>query len=427
MIPPPMIPEVRVSRRAAVVCAAALLALVGCSSSTRQPAVPASEVPRANVVGYPNDIRYYPRDFEDVRQFEEDFVASWTKERAALGLAPGAPLPPAAYLAISGGGDNGAFGAGLLAGWTKAGDRPVFKLVTGVSTGALIAPFAFLGSAYDEKLKALYTGISMKDVAEQRPIWSAFFSDALADASPLYKLVQKAVTQEMLDAIAAEYGKGRLLLIGTTNLDARRAVIWNVTEIAATHRKDALELVHKILLASAAIPGTFPPVMIDVEEDGKHYQEMHVDGGTANQVFVYPAASDLAKLARENDATRARTLYIIRNARLDPEWAQVDRRTLPIAMRAIACLIQYQGIGDLYRIYTITRRDHVDYRLAYIPATFQTPHTSDFDTPYMRALYEAAYEAAAAGHEWETHPPVLLSGEGSEARARSAPETPPAP
>ncbi len=349
----------RSRRAAAALSVASLVALSGCASSSRQPAVPAGRAPRADVVGYPNDIRYYPRDFEDVRQFEEDFVASWAKERAALGLAPGTPLPPAAYLAISGGGDNGAFGAGLLSGWTKAGDRPVFKLVTGVSTGALIAPFAFLGSAWDDRLKALYTGISMKDVAEQRPIWSAFFSDALADTSPLYRLVEKSVTQEILDAIAAEYGKGRLLLIGTTNLDARRAVIWNVTEIAATHRPDALSLVHKILLASAAIPGTFPPVMIDVEENGKRYQEMHVDGGTANQVFVYPAASDLAKLSRENDAVRARTLYIIRNARLDPEWAQVDRRTLPIAMRAIACLIQYQGIGDLYRLYTITRRDPV--------------------------------------------------------------------
>jgi len=404
-----------------------LVALVACSSTSRQPAVPAGRAPRASVVGYPNDIRYYPRDVDDVRQFEEDFIASWSKERAALGLSPGAPLPPAAYLAISGGGDNGAFGAGLLDGWTKAGTRPSFKLVTGVSTGALIAPFAFLGSAYDERLKAIYTSITLEDIARQRWIFDVFFGDAMADTTPLAELVEKAVTQEVLDAIAAEYGKGRILLVGTVNLDARRAVIWNVTKIAATHRPDALSLVHKILLASAAIPGTFPPVMIDVEENGKPYQEMHVDGGTATQVFVYPAASDLAKLSRENDAARERTLYVIRNARLDPEWAQVERRTLPIALRAISCLIQYQGIGDLYRIYTIARRDRVDYRLAYIPASFQTPHTKDFDTPYMKALYELAYDTAARGEEWETHPPVLLSGEGSEARARSTADDPPAP
>ena len=144
--------------------------------------------------------------------------------RAGVPPHPGTagPLPPAAYLAISGGGDNGAFGAGLLNGWTKAGTRPQFKLVTGVSTGALIAPFAFLGSAYDEKLKSLYTAISLKDIAEPRGVLSALFDEAMADTSPLYRLVKKSVTQEMLDAIAAEYEKGRILLIGTTNLDARR-------------------------------------------------------------------------------------------------------------------------------------------------------------------------------------------------------------
>jgi predicted acylesterase/phospholipase RssA len=401
-------------RRGAALAAAVAFAAQSCATPPRRQAVPARMVPRADVVGYPNDIRYYPRDFEDVRQFEEDFVRSWTRERATLGLEPGAPLPPAAYLAISGGGDNGAFGAGLLNGWTKAGTRPTFKLVTGVSTGALIAPFAFLGPAYDETLKSIYTGISLKDIATPRPVWSAFFGESIADNAPLGELVKKAVTQQVLDAIGAEYGKGRILLIGTTNLDARRAVVWNVTEIAASGRPDALALVHKILMASAAIPGTFPPVMIDVIAGGKAYQEMHVDGGTANQVFVYPAASDLAKLSGEHDAERTRTLYIIRNARLDPEWAQVDRRTLTIALRAITCLIQYQGIGDLYRIYTITRRDHVDYNLAYIPPTFDTPRTTDFDPAYMRALFDLGDTMAARGHEWSKHPPVLLSGEGDE-------------
>lgn len=427
MIRPAMIPVRRSRRVAATLAAAALLLLDACSSTSRQPAVPASEVPRADVVGYPNDIRYYTRDFEDVKQFEEDFIASWSKERAVLGLAPDAPLPPESFLAISGGGDNGAFGAGLLNGWTKAGTRPNFKLVTGVSTGALIAPFAFLGPAYDETLKTIYTSVSLKDIATERWILDVFFGDAMADTAPLAALVKKTVTQEVLDKIAAEYAKGRMLLIGTTNLDARRAVIWNVTEIAAMHRPDALDLVHKIMLASAAIPGTFPPVMIDVELDGKRYQEMHVDGGTANQVFVYPAASDLAKLSKENAATRPRTLYVIRNARLDPEWAQVDKRTLPIALRAISTLIQYQGIGDLYRIYSISRRDHVDFNLAYIPATFDTPHTKDFDTDYMRSLYDLAFQMATEGIEWSKHPPVLLSGEGEEARARANPDASPAP
>ncbi len=403
----------------AVLAAVATLLFAGCTTAERRQAVPANLVTRAEVAGFPPGIRYFPRDVEAMQLFQRDFVESWARERATLQLEDGAPLPPVAYLAISGGGDNGAFGAGLLNGWTKAGTRPRFKLVTGVSTGALIAPFAFLGAEYDDKLKSLYTGVSLKDIAEPRSVFSAFFGDAMADTSPLYGLVKKFVTQEMLDAIAGEYEKGRILLVGTTNLDARRPVIWNVTKIAATRSPGALELVHRILMASAAIPGTFPPVMIGAQAGGQAYEEMHVDGGTSTQVFVYPVAVELAKLSAEHDNERQRTLYIIRNARLDPEWAQVDRRTLPIAMRAITCLIQYQGMGDLYRIFTITRRDHVDYNLAYIPATFKTPHVSEFDTAYMRSLFDLAYAMGLENNEWAKHPPVLLSGEGEDARAGS--------
>lgn len=407
-------------RRAAfLIAAVATLLLPACALAPRRPAVPSNQEDETVVVGFAPGIRYFPRDAEHVLEFQRDFVASWADERRTLQLEYGAPMPPVSYLAISGGGDNGAFGAGLLNGWTMAGTRPQFKLVTGVSTGALIAPFAFLGSAYDANLKELYTGISLKNIAEQRSILSVFFGDAMADTTPLYRLVKKSVTQEMLDAIAAEHAKGRILLVGTTNLDARRPVIWNITKIAATRNPGALELVHKILMASAAIPGTFPPVMIDVRSGQREYQEMHVDGGTANQVFVYPVASDLDRLSEQHDAERQRALYIIRNARLDPEWAEVDRRVLPIAMRAISCLIQYQGLGDLYRIFSIARRDHVDYNLAYIPESFDVPHTAEFDPSYMRALYELAFQLALDGYGWAKHPPVLLSGEGADTRLRA--------
>jgi predicted patatin/cPLA2 family phospholipase len=389
----------------------ALVLIQGCATVARREAVPESLQASANVVGFPIGIRYFPTDATHVEEFERDYLESLDREIADLrSRGEKGSLPPAAYLAISGGGDNGAFGAGLLNGWTTAGTRPQFKLVTGVSTGALIAPFAFLGEAYDQKLKQLYTGVSLHDIAEQRSLLSALYGDAIADTAPLRRLVEKSVTQEMLDAIAAEHMKGRILLIATTNLDVRRPVVWNVTEIAASKVPGALDLVHKILVASAAIPGTFPPVMIDVEAGGKRYQEMHVDGGTAGQVFVYPAAIHLAKLAE-----RERKLYIIRNARLDPDWAQVDRRTLPIAFRAITCLIQYQGMGDLYTIYTITQRDHVDYNLAFIPPTFVAPHPADFDQGYMRTLFELGYHMAGKGMEWwYKHPPVLVSGVSEE-------------
>jgi Patatin-like phospholipase len=403
------------------VCLAALSALAsfsvqGCATATRRHAVPLPLETKAVVSGFPDGIRYFPRDAALLEAFEKDFVESWNREKAyRLSQGHAGPLPAAAYLAISGGGDNGAFGAGLLGGWTKAGTRPEFKLVTGVSTGALIAPFAFLGPAYDAQLKALYTAVSLKDIARQRSIISVIYGDSMADTTPLFNLVKKSVTAEMLDAIAAEHEKGRILLIGTANLDARRPVIWNITKIAASRRPGALELVHKVLLASAAIPGTFPPVMIDVEADGQSYDEMHVDGGTASQVFVYPAGMLLNELSEESGVERERKLYVIRNARLDPEWAEVDRQTLPIALRAITCLIQYQGLGDLYRIYAVSQRDSVDYNLAYIAPEFRVPHTADFDPSYMRQLFEFGYGMAAAGYPWAKHPPILVSGEGRSA------------
>jgi predicted patatin/cPLA2 family phospholipase len=402
--------------------AAALLA-DRCASTKRRDAVPFELQAQAYVSGFPSEIRYFPRDAANVENFVQDYLASLERERVWLASqGDTGPLPPTSFLAISGGGDNGAFGAGLLNGWAKSGTRPVFKLVTGVSTGALIAPFAFLGPAWDERLKVLYTEISMQDVATPRWFVSVLFEDAMADNSPLLRLIRKAITREMLDAIAAEYEKGRILLVATTNLDVRRAVIWNITKIATSRAPAALELVQKILVASAAIPGTFPPVMIDVEAGGKSYQEMHVDGGTAAQVFIYPAAIRLHDLA-----PRERTLYIIRNARLDPEWAQVERRTLPIALRAISSLIQFQGIGDLYRIYTVTQRDHVGYQLAYIPKSFQTPHTSDFDTAYMKALFDLGFSMAEKGYPWENRPPVLVSGVDDLASGSRDSTAPPPP
>ena len=404
------LPPARTLPRAILLSAAASVLLQGCASAARRAAVPANLEAEANVSGFPAGIRYFPRDAGHVTEFERDYRSSLEREKAWLrARGQAGPLPPAAFLAISGGGDQGAFGAGLLIGWTKAGTRPVFKLVTGVSTGALTAPFAFLGPAHDEKLRSLYTGISLKDVAKKRSFLSVLYNDAMADNMPLWNLVRKYVTQELLDEIAAEHERGRVLLVATTNLDARRPVIWNLTEIAASRLPGALELVQKVLIASAAIPGTFPPVMIPVEVDHKPYDEMHVDGATSSQVFVYPAAVRLHELAE-----RERTLYIIRNARLDPQWAQVDRRTLPIAFRAITCLIQYQGLGDLYRIFAITQRDQVEYNLAFIPPTFKTPHTTDFDPAFMRELFDLGYRMAASGYPWEKRPPVLVSGVDDE-------------
>ena len=387
--------------------AAVLLLFQGCATPPRQPAVPEKLQNQAQIPGLEN-IRYRIGNPDDLAAMAREGMESVQREQAFLAASGHqGPLPPAVFLAISGGGDNGAFGAGLLNGWTTAGTRPTFKLVTGVSTGALSAPFAFAGPAYDATLKEVYTTISAKDIAEPRSMLSALTGDAMADNAPLSKLVAKYVDQALLDTIAAEYAKGRLLLVGTTDLDARRGIIWNLTKIAASRDPKALELFRTLLVTSAAIPGAFPPSMIDVEINGQPFQEMHVDGGASAQVFVYPPSLDIKAMARKTGNQRERRVYVIRNSRLDPDWAQVERSTMTIAGRAISSLIHTQGIGDLYRIYLTTQRDGVDFNLAYIPASFNAPHREEFDTEFMRQLYAVGYDMAAKGYPWQKTPPGL--------------------
>ena len=386
----------------------------GCATPPRQSAVPEKLQNQAQIPGL-EKIRYRIGNPDDIAEMEREGIESIKREQAYL-AANGhlGPLPPAVFLAISGGGDNGAFGAGLLNGWTAAGNRPTFKLVTGVSTGALTAPFAFAGPAYDATLKEVYTTISAKDILEPRSLLAALTSDAMADNHPLWKLIAKYVDRPLLDVIAAEYAKGRLLLVGTTDLDARRGIIWNLTKIAASRDPKALDLFRTLMVASAAIPGAFPPTMIDVEVSGQPYQEMHVDGGATAQVFIYPPSLHLKDETRQLGLKqRERRAYVIRNSRLDPEWAQVERSTMTIAGRAISSLIHTQGIGDLYRIYLTTQRDGVDFNLAFIPDSFNAPHTEDFDTEFMRKLYAVGYDMAAKGYPWQKTPPGFASLAGA--------------
>ena len=379
-----------------------LFLIPGCATPSRLDAVPQAEQGAASVDGM-TGIRYWQKD--DLALLTQDGMDARARELKLAGPGNKGELPRANFLAVSGGGEDGAFGAGLLVGWTAAGTRPEFKVVTGISTGALTAPFAFLGPKYDEQLKHVYTTIESKDVLEKRGMLAALFDDAMADNAPLQKLVASYVTPQFLAAIAAEHAKGRILLIGTTNLDARRPVMWNISKIAASGNPKALELVRKILIASAAIPGAFPPMMIDVAVDAKQYQEMHVDGGASGQVFVYPPQLKVAEISREAGITRERSAYIIRNARLDPDWADTHRKVLSIAGRAVSSLIQSQGVGDLYRIYATTQRDGVDFNLAYIPSTFSLASPQPFDRAYMNELFKVGYELGKAGYQWAKTPP----------------------
>jgi predicted acylesterase/phospholipase RssA len=380
-----------------LIVAAAQLGATGCSTPDRLPAVPSASALQAGEALGP--IRFLVSRETD--SFAAEARSALAKEQAWLASqGKGPELPPAYYLAISGGGDNGAYGAGFLNGWTASGTRPEFKVVTGISTGALIAPFAFLGPKYDYVIERVYTTTAQKDIFKKRGLKSVLFGDAMADTTPLANVIASYVDRPFLDEIAAEYGKGRILLVGTTNLDSMEPVIWNMTAIAASADPRAAPLFRSILLASASIPGAFPPVMIDVNIDGNRYQEMHVDGGTITQVFLFPPSVSAA-----GAPVRKRVLYILRNARLDADWASTERRTMSIAMRAIDSLTRTQGIGDLYRIYATAQRDGIDYNLTFIPPTFNTPHIEQFDTHYMKSLYDVGREAARAGYQWHKYPP----------------------
>lgn len=394
--------------------ATAALGLAACSAMPRQP-VPADRASDAVVPGMPS-ARFWGD--QTPPQFRERFLATLERERLDQNLPSIADLGDAHYLALSGGGSDGAFGAGFLCGWTERGDRPSFKIVTGISTGALIAPFAFLGPEEDHVLREVYTSISTRDVSVTRSIVAGLTSDALADSEPLRRLIAKHVDRDFLARVAAEWRKGRILLIGTTNMDAQRPVMWSMGAIAASGHPDSLELFRSVMLASASIPAVFPPVMIRVEADGRTYDEMHADGGVTSQVFLYPASFSFRELPGAA-ATRRRHVYVIRNSRLDPQRTVVPRRTLRIAARAVSTLIKTQGVGDLYRIYLGCERDGLDFNLAAIPDSFDLEPKEAFDPAYMKPLFELGHRLALEGYPWAKAPPGFEPPAPAEAAAQA--------
>jgi hypothetical protein len=364
----------------------AALFLMGCASITRLPAPPAEVTEELPVLGLSN-ARFWP-DVPHVAAAEE--VRNAATRRG--------PRQEVHLLALSGGGDNGAFGAGLMVGWTERGDRPRFDVVTGISAGALIAPFAFLGSNYDGRLAEVFTAVAPTDVLLLRRFTLPFqilFGQALADTSPLYNLIARHADEALLAAIAEEYRQGRLLFIGTTNLDVQRPVVWNIGAIAASGHPRALELFRAILLASASIPGAFPPVMISAEFEGRRFEEMHVDGGAATQVFLYPPELDPPA-----QPGLRRVVHVVRNGKLVMEAETTTPGLFSIARRSASTLLHFSGIGDIQRIRLLAERDGFDFRLAHIARGFDHPRAEAFDTAYMRALFAHGQQVGRTGEGW---------------------------
>jgi hypothetical protein len=215
------------------------------------------------------------------------------------------------------------------------------------------------------------------------------------------------VGEQMLADITDAYHKGRLLMIATASLDQQRPILWNIGAIAASGHSGALDLIRKIILASASIPGAFPPVMIDVEVNGRHYQEMNVDAGVVAQMFLYPVDLGLRMDLRSGPFARERHAYVVRNGRLDPDWASVNRDFLTITERAIDTMIHYLGYNDILRIYDTAKRDGIDYNLAFIETDFVKTKRDPFDPEYMKALFDYGQEKGRRGYAWHKEPPLF--------------------
>ena len=290
------------------------------------------------------------------------------------------PATPGPWLALSTGGGDGAFGAGLLNGWSESGKRPEFSVVTGVSTGSLMAPYAFVGSSQDGGLKRAYTEYNAGDIFEDVKT-----PESLVDTWPLRRLIAKEVTAELLAKVAEGHKAGRRLLVATTNLDAQRGVVWNMGAIAAKGDEASLKLFRDILAASTAIPGLFPPVMIDVEVNGKKTQEMHADGGLSAQLFVAPES-----LLNTSSTTKipASALYLIANNRLGPEFQMTERSMIFVLGHSIAVGVQSMLRMNIDRAFGAAKRDGIPFYLSYPALGVDQQGKGAFDTEFMKGLFE---------------------------------------
>jgi hypothetical protein len=381
-----------------------LIALSACADLTRDPQP--LDRPPGEITGFEH-IRYHP--FDPVDPTLPDLSDAYKKETPDNYTIDADGQPVYDYLAVSGGGSAGAFGSGVLNGWTKEGTRPKFKVVTGVSTGALIAPFAFLGPDYDAQLKDAYTTIDPSKVFVLRGWISMLFQESITDNAPFKELIAKSVDDKMLDRIAVEHANGRRLYVLTTDLDREQPVVWDMGAIASSKSKDRLALFRQVLLASTSIPVVFPPVFIDVTVDGKKRDEMHVDGGVFMQSFFIGNVLNLTKMAEdahpEWKKRAIQRLHVIRNGRIDPVAAHMKRGIGAIAGRSIATLMKVSGVNDLYRLYLGQTTGELELYYVAFPVGYKPLSTEEFNQAEMIQEYNLGYKMGTEGVPWQRLPP----------------------
>ncbi len=346
---------------------------------------------------------------------QQKFSEQSRSEGGATAKQPGRNI-----LCLSGGGSYGAYTAGFLIGWSQRGDRPSFDVVTGISTGALIAPSVFLGPKYDAQLQQFYTTVETKDIYTVRRFWG-LFDESYADTAPLAGRIDSFVSASVVQDLAEAHRNGRRLYIGTTEEEGKQFVIWDIGAIAARNGPGDRELIVKVMLASSAAPGYFPAVQIEVDVDGVRHTERHVDGGVSQALFYRPPY--IAPDERSNVAARdlaGAKVYVIVAGKLYADPEVIRPRSLNSAGKNVSTLIYAQARGDLQRLYTVCLLTGMDYYVSAIPAAYHTATSSaEFSPVAMTALFEEGRRVISSPKPWRTLPPGI--GTGESALARSGP------
>ncbi len=324
--------------------------------------------------------------------------------------------PKRTMLVLSGGGSYGAFQAGVLRGWGDMGCRPEFDVITGVSTGALVAAITFPGPDMDTISEAIFTSVSNRDIFKKRNIIVGLTQGYVADTKPLRELIDAMVTDEYLDRIAGQHAMGRRLFIGTTNLETRRQVIWDMGNIAVKHRtdKNSKKLFRDILQASSAIPGLFPPVSIPIEVGGKIYEEKHVDGGVTAGIFLRPFALNLNG---QKESLAGSDIYILVAGKLYADPGPVGKDLMSLGSSTVAALLSGQVRDELSEIFAISVFQGMRFHLGAVPDNYPTTmKSSEFDKKQMRELYAEGRRLGQTGALWRNTPPGTKPGEQPEVR-----------
>lgn len=370
-----------------------ILLLGGCQTAPRR-AAPPELISHATPDGFPPTVRLVTTDLQGFTTRATDFFK---------GIRTAATDGTIDILALSGGGSGGAFGAGALAGLSRAHARPQFEMVTGVSAGALLAPFAFLGPDWDARMQAAFTGKRSARLMRSptRTILARLLSPrGLPRHNPLFQLVDHYVTPAMIDAVAREAATGRRLIVATTDLDKHETVLWNMGEVAERGGPAARRLFRDVLIASASVPGIFPPVLIHVSDGHFHYDEMHVDGSVTTSVFSMPLIAGIQ--AHDVPELHGAHLYMIVNGQLARTPRTTPFNTIEVLSNSFAAEMTYKTRSAILESVAAARRMHMQFRITEIPVDYPQDSFVDFDSKHMQALFDYAEDCAARGQLWLT-------------------------